>query len=37
MSKDRLILNTGLKRKIANQEKVKPIGLKGASSKALDL
>ena len=31
----RLILSTGLKKKIS-WEKLKPIGLKGASSKALD-
>ena len=36
MSKKRLILNTSLKKKIVKREKARPIGLKGASSRALD-
>ena len=36
MSKKRLTLSTGLKRIIARQEKVKAIGLNGASSRALN-
>ena len=34
--KKRLILSTGLRRIIVNWEKVRPIGPKGASSRALD-
>ena len=36
MSKRKLILSTSLKKTIARQEKVKAIGLKGASGRALD-
>ena len=36
ISKRRLILNTGLKRTIVNWEKVRAIGLKGASGRVLD-
>ena len=32
----RLILSTSLKKIIVNQEKARPIGLKGASSRTLD-
>ena len=37
ISRRKLIPSTGLKRTIVNWEKVRPIGLKGASSRALDL
>ena len=36
MSRKRLILSTSLKRIIVSREKLRPIGLKGASSRALD-
>ena len=36
MSRKRLTLSTGLRKMTVNQEKVRPMGLKGASSKALD-
>ena len=36
MSRKRLTLSTGLRRTIAKWEKARPIGLKGASGKALD-
>ena len=36
MSRKRLILSTGLKKIIVRWEKVRPIGLKGASGRALD-
>ena len=37
MSRKRLTLSISLKRIIVNQEKVRPIGPKGASGRALDL
>ena len=36
MSRKKLILNTGLKKVIARQEKARAIGLKGASGRASD-
>ena len=36
ISRKRLTLSTSLKRTTVNQEKVRPIGPKGASSRALD-
>ena len=36
MPRKRLILSTSLRQKIVNREKVKPIGLEGASGRALD-
>ena len=37
MSRKRLTLYTSLKKIIVNWEKVRPIGLKGASGRTLDL
>ena len=36
ISRKRLTLSTGLRRIIVSQEKARPIGIKGASSKTLD-